>query len=109
MFVQSMKYFRTNLLLAAALLWLAVPAAHAALPVAVPGKGEMPTLADMLERVNPAVVNIATYATVQSRNPLLDDPFFRRFFDLPRGRERVEQSLGSGVIVDAENGFVLIE
>ena len=42
------------------------------------------------------------------RHPLLDDPFFRRFFDIPnaRGRERKKQSLGSGVIVDATLGGI---
>ena len=39
-----------------------------------------------------------------NRNPLLDDPFFRRFFGSPEfgvPREQVQRSLGSGVIVDA--------
>jgi serine protease Do/serine protease DegQ len=67
----------------------------------------------MVRRVSPAVVNIATSGTVQEseqRNPLLDDPFFRRFFDVPQGsrpRERPFQSLGSGVIVDAKNGYII--
>ena len=85
---------------------LAVPlAARAALPMAVPGEGELPSLANMLERVNPAVVNIATYTTVRTSNPLLDDPFFRRFFNVPRSRRT--QSAGSGVIVDAQNGYIV--
>jgi S1-C subfamily serine protease len=38
----------------------------------------------MLKQVNPSVVNISTFSTGRSeRNPLLDDPFFRRFFNLP--------------------------
>jgi len=68
------------------------------------------SLAPMLESVLPAVVNISTLATQQVRgNPLLDDPFFRRFFDLPdiRPHERQAQSRGSGVIVDARQGYVL--
>jgi len=88
---------------------LATPA-HAALPLTVPGSGELPSLADMLERVNPAVVNIQTYATVAQRNPLLDDPFFRRFFNVPRGtrpQTRRTQSAGSGVVVDAAKGFIV--
>ena len=83
--------------------------ASAALPVAV-GDQPLPTLAPMLERVTPAVVNIATHSNVRIReNPLLQDPFFRRFFDLPepRPRQRRTQSLGSGVIVDAKQGLVL--
>jgi Do/DeqQ family serine protease len=41
------------------------------------------------------------------QSPLLRDPFFRRFFDLPEPRARRTHSLGSGVIVDAQRGFVL--
>jgi serine protease Do/serine protease DegQ len=42
------------------------------------------------------------------RNSLLDDPFFRHFFDIPeRQRERSNHSLGSGVIVDAEAGYII--
>lgn len=78
----------------------------------VPAKAPAPefTIAPMLESVLPAVVNISTRtrSTVR-RHPLLDDPFFRRFFDIPEEREqqRQKQSLGSGVIVDAAKGFVL--
>nr|WP_243830786.1 DegQ family serine endoprotease [Thiohalophilus thiocyanatoxydans] len=71
---------------------------------------ELPSLAPMLDKVTPAVVNIATTGRVRVQgNPLLDDPFFRRFFDMPpdRPRERRTQSLGSGVIVDAEQGYIL--
>jgi Do/DeqQ family serine protease len=74
----------------------------------------MPSLAPMVKRVSPAVVNIATRGTIKEkpgqRNPLLDDPFFRRFFDVPpdtRPRERQFQSAGSGVIVDAKNGYII--
>ncbi|MDR9436400.1 MAG: DegQ family serine endoprotease [Thiohalophilus sp.] len=70
---------------------------------------ELPSLAPMLEKVTPAVVNIATTGRVRVQgNPLLDDPFFRRFFDMPEvPRERRTQSLGSGVIVDADKGYIL--
>jgi Do/DeqQ family serine protease len=72
----------------------------------------MPSLAPMVKRVSPAVVNIATRGTIKEkgRNPLLDDPFFRRFFEVPpdaKPRERQFQSAGSGVIVDAKNGYIL--
>jgi len=81
--------------------------AQAALPAAVDGK-ELPSLAPVLERVTPSVVNVYTQTRVRVRSPLLDDPFFRRFFNVPdRARERVSQSLGSGVIVDADKGYVL--
>jgi serine protease Do/serine protease DegQ len=77
------------------------------LPVEVDGE-PLPTLAPMLERVTPAVVNIATQGRVVQSNPLLQDPFFRRFFDLPdTPRERRTQGLGSGVIVDAEQGYII--
>ncbi len=67
------------------------------------------TLAPVLERATPAVVNIAVRSVrpVQT-NPLLRDPFFRRFFGLPDVEPRREVlSAGSGVIVDAEKGYVL--
>ena len=83
---------------------------QAALPQAV-GDEALPSLAPMLENVTPAVVNIATEGRVQlKQNPLFNDPFFRRFFNIPqqqRPQERKTQSLGSGVIVDAERGLVL--
>src|SRR5688500_15393136 len=86
-------------------------ASHAALPQAV-GETPMPTLAPMIKRVSPAVVNIATRGTIRERqpqNPLLEDPFFRRFFDIPDmgPREREFQSAGSGVIFDAKNGYIV--
>jgi serine protease Do/serine protease DegQ len=74
----------------------------AALPASVDGQ-PLPTLAPMLEQATPAVVNIATESRVAlRRNPLLDDPFFRHFFNIPdQPRERKAQSVGSGVVVDA--------
>ncbi|HEY8585092.1 MAG TPA: DegQ family serine endoprotease [Rhodanobacter sp.] len=89
----------------AACLPLASPAAT--LPAAVDGQ-PMPSLAPMLSRVTPAVVNISTRTRVRVRDGYFDDPMMRRFFGLPSTpRERVEQSLGSGVIVDAAKGYVL--
>ena len=69
----------------------------------------LPTLAPMLEKALPAVVNIATSGKVQvQQSPLFNDPFFRHFFDLPKQpRERRTQSLGSGVIIDADKGYVI--
>jgi serine protease Do/serine protease DegQ len=71
--------------------------------------GELPSLAPMLDEVTPAVVNIATQGHVEIRsNPLFNDPFFRHFFNQPdRPRQRKTQSLGSGVIIDAERGLVV--
>ena len=50
----------------------------------------------------PAVVTVSAAKTVANRNPLMEDPFFRRFFGPQFGgpREQTQQSLGSGVIVD---------
>jgi Do/DeqQ family serine protease len=87
---------------------------HAALPAQVAEVGPMPSLAPMVKRTSPAVVNIATRGTIKEesgqRNPLLDDPFFRRFFDAPpdsKPHERPFQSAGSGVIVDSKNGYIV--
>lgn len=82
--------------------------ASAALPAAIDGQ-TLPTLAPMLQRVTPAVVNIATVGRIRiEQNPLLNDPFFRRFFNIPnQPLERQTQSLGSGVVVDAARGYVL--
>jgi len=94
------------LLLAAALL---APATHAALP-AVVGDQAVPSLAPLVRQVSPAVVSIATKATVNSApNPLMEDPFFRRFFGIPEMQQqpREVRSAGSGVIVDAANGYVI--
>jgi serine protease DegQ len=73
---------------------------------------EQPTLAPLLQRVTPAVVNIAVVGSAQeSRNPLLDDPFFRRFFEGPNAppppQQIPRQSIGSGVIIDGEEGLVV--
>jgi Do/DeqQ family serine protease len=97
-------------------------AVHADIPsalLAVPaGGGQVPSLAPMLKTVLPAVVNISVSgkAEVQQQNPLLNDPFFRRFFNVPEGQggpggQQPEQeethAIGSGVIVDAEKGYVI--
>jgi len=79
----------------------------ATLPTSVDGQA-LPTLAPMLERTTPAVVNISTTGKVVVRDPFFDDPFFRRFFDVPeRQRERRTTGLGSGVILDAVNGYIV--
>jgi serine protease Do/serine protease DegQ len=102
-------------LIKSVVLWLAAlsllaQVATAALPFDWFGKeGELPSLAPMLEKSKPAVVNIYTKSHIQVQdNPLMNDPFFRRFFNLPeQPRERTKQSLGSGVIFDAKKGLVL--
>ncbi len=63
--------------------------------------------APVVQRVQPAVVNVYAAKMVQNRNPLLDDPIFRRFFGVPGQQpEQMQRSLGSGVMVDA-SGLVV--
>ncbi|MGH8028245.1 MAG: Do family serine endopeptidase [Pseudoxanthomonas sp.] len=94
----------------------AAPAA----PVVIPSVGTLPpmvdgqalpSLAPMLQRVMPAVVNVYSRQTIKLRSPMgpfADDPVFRRMLGIPdMPRERVQQSLGSGVIIDAKNGYIL--
>ena len=81
--------------------------AAAGLPISVDGES-LPTLAPMLEKVTPSVVNIATSGTVVQKSPLFNDPFFRRYFDVPQQRrERKRTGLGSGVILDAKEGYIV--
>ena len=62
--------------------------------------------APVVRRATPAVVNVYAAKTVAVRNPLFDDPIFRRFFGGPGAPggsgDQVQRSLGSGVLVDAE-------
>ena len=70
----------------------------------VPTQSELRlSYAPVVQHVAPAVVNVYAAKVVQNRNPLLDDPIFRRFFGVPGGPggNQVQRSLGSGVIVDA--------
>jgi serine protease Do/serine protease DegQ len=104
---------RADLALAAILVTAAIaPPAPAAMPAMV-GETPVPSLSPIVKKVSPAVVNIATRGTIRDRgpqNPLLDDPFFRRFFDVPPDsgpRERPFQSAGSGVIFDAKAGYIV--
>src|SRR6195256_4365621 len=65
-----------------------------------PGQLTM-SYAPIVKRVAPAVVNVYAAKLVENRNPLLDDPIFRRFFGNPGGpREQIQRSLGSGVLID---------
>jgi len=72
-------------------------------------KNDIPTLAPLIRRVTPGVVNIAIKGRVaQAQNPLLKDPFFRRFFDVPQlPADRVIQAAGSGVIIEADKGLIV--
>ncbi len=95
-----------------------VPAADAAgrgsTPLYVKAKGGYPSLAPLLKRVTPAVVNVAVISEVSLEDhPYLTDPVFRRFLEQldiepPDPAElRRRQSVGSGVIVDGRRGLVL--
>jgi len=85
--------------------------AHADIPVGVPLQQGVPSLAPMLKKVMPGVVNVSVTGEVQVQSPLgplMDDPMFRRFFGVPdQPQEREFQSVGSGVIVDAAKGYVI--
>jgi Do/DeqQ family serine protease len=72
------------------------------------GGTPMQTLAPVVSRITPGVVGISVKGRVREDNPLLQDPLFRRFFNLQQGPiERETQAAGSGVIVDAAQGYVL--
>jgi serine protease Do/serine protease DegQ len=82
----------------------------AGLPLALGGE-TLPSLAPMLEDVLPSVVNISTEGRVSAgSSPFQSDPFFERFFNMmpdSQPRQRRTQSLGSGVIIDSESGYVV--
>lgn len=83
-----------------------------ALPTHDSQNRELPTLAPMLEKVTPAVVNISTRGHYRGSSQLpefLNDPFFKRFFnfDIPEHHQPQAQALGSGVIVNAQKGYIL--
>jgi serine protease Do/serine protease DegQ len=94
-------------LLTAAALSMSGPA-PAAWPLSAEGQA-LPSLAPMLKKATPAVVNISTKTKIEvAEHPLMRDPFFRHFFEIPNApRQRETSSLGSGVIVDARNGFII--
>lgn len=82
-----------------------IPAYPAAAEPVVSTTTQRP-LPDVLEQVTPAVVNIAVTSNSPGQtNPLYNDPFFRRYFNMPEAQPRM--SAGSGVIVDAEKGLIL--
>jgi len=89
---------------------------YAGTPLGLTGQGKnVPTLAPLLARVTPGVVNISVKGHIAAQpNPLLDDPFFRRFFGAPgqqapqaAPKAREFRAAGSGVIVDADKGYII--
>ena len=92
---------------ALAALLIVISAAASAQSAGLPTRDGLPTLAPILEKVTPAVVNIAVLQQApEQENPLMRDPFFRRFFGMPQQNEP-QIAAGSGVIVDAKNGYVI--
>ena len=104
-----MRKFFITLLTAFALLPITISA------YAATSAGALPTLAPMLERTMPAVVNIATEEVIEiyrRPHPFSNDPFFRRFFGFPefeegKKQERRRSGAGSGVIIDAQEGYII--
>jgi len=91
-------------LLGTGLLLILSASSSAALPAAVDGE-LVPSLAPLVERVSPAVVNIRVNQTIADSGQFRNDPF-RQFFGLPDPQREIA-SAGSGVIVDAERGYIL--
>jgi len=103
------KPYLTSFLMAA--LTLAGLGVAAAQERRVPNAAELRlSYAPVVQRVAPAVVNVYAAKTVQNRNPLFEDPIFRRFFGGvpggPGGGSQVQRSLGSGVIAD-DSGLIV--
>ena len=107
----SSRHFESSLaviFLAGLFAFFTFTAANAALPDSVDGE-PLPSLAPLVKRVAPAVVNIRVSQTVDSSS-VYGDEMFRRFFGIPENSERGSRevaSAGSGVIVDAANGYIL--
>jgi Do/DeqQ family serine protease len=93
---------RLTLVSALAAVALLLPQGAAAQDRVVPPSAEALRMsyAPIVKRVVPAVVTVSAAKTVENRNPLMEDPFFRRFFGPQFGGPREQRSLGSGVIVD---------
>jgi len=82
--------------------------ALAGAPIPEVGGAPMQSIAPVVGRVTPGVVGISVRGRVREDNPLLQDPLFRQFFNLRQGPiERETEAAGSGVIVDAAQGYVL--
>src|SRR5262245_61707526 len=71
------------------------------------GREEMElSFAPLVKNTAPAVVNVYASQEVRSRSPFAGDPFFEQFFGDRDMAPRMQQSLGSGVLVDA-SGIVV--
>ena len=70
----------------------------------------VPSLAPMLEDVTPAVVNIYTISEAEEKTQQIDDPFLRKFFNIPgqqKSRKKNRAGLGSGVIINSKKGYII--
>ena len=70
----------------------------------------VPSLAPMLEDVTPAVVNIYTISETEEKTQQIDDPFLRKFFNIPgqqESRKKNRAGLGSGVIINSKKGYII--
>jgi Do/DeqQ family serine protease len=77
-------------------------------PIPLADGAPVQTLAPVVSRITPGVVGVSVRGRVREDNPLLQDPMFRRFFNLQQQPvERETQAAGSGVIVDAAQGYVM--
>jgi Do/DeqQ family serine protease len=104
------RYLSLTVALCATLLYFNPLTASAHMPPPFVSGQPVPTLAPMIKRVTPAVVNVSTrgHVNVQA-NPFFNDPFFQQFFG-NQGQQQMQRqfrSLGSGVIVDADKGYIL--
>lgn len=83
------------------------PSETGSAPRALAGPGD-DSLSPLVQKTAPAVVNIATLQpSPAEQNPLLQDPFFRRYFGIPDAALQPAMAAGSGVIVDGKNGLVI--
>ncbi len=106
--MNKMSVLVSSVLLSSALALSSLPA-HANLPISVDGQ-QLPSLAPMLEQVTPAVVLISVKGTQEVKQRNVPDAF-KFFFGTPRQqnptRDRPFRGLGSGVIIDADNGYIV--
>src|SRR6516225_9532731 len=82
--------------------------ALAGAPIPEVGGAPIQSLAPVVSRITQGVVGISVRGRVREDNPLLQDPMFRRFFNMQQQPvERETQAAGSGVIIDASEGYVM--
>ena len=106
------KHFLSILAMSLSLSLIGIPAASYSAsmpPVTLSSGQELPSLAPMLEKVLPAVVTIRVSGT-QVQNQQLPEEF--KFFlgpNFPSQQQSIRpfEGLGSGVIIDAEKGYIL--